>query len=56
MALLFMLSGDVFFQNCRIFVVQHFSFAVNIFKKLQKHLDLLKIAVFSWWRLLNSNQ
>ena len=51
----FDILGDVF-QICRIFVVQHFSFAVNISKKLQKHPDLLEIGVFSWWRLLDSNQ
>ena len=44
------------FSKLSYFVVQHFSLAVNIFKKFQKHPDLLKIEVFSWWRLLDSNQ
>ena len=55
MAPLFTLSGGVF-SKLSYFVVQHFSLAVNIFKKFQKHPDLLKIVVFSWRRLLDSNQ
>ena len=55
MAPLFMLSGGVF-SKLSYFCRTAFLLAAKSLKKLQKHPDLLKIGVFSWWRLLDSNQ